>query len=221
MEAEFWHERWRNEEIGFHQAEHSAWLVEHWPSLGLAPGDRVLVPLCGKSLDMRWLDEQGFEVRGVELSPVAVRAYFEEARTSPEVAQRGPLSFYRAGRTGIFCGDFFDLRAADLGTVRGVFDRGALVALPPEMRPQYVEHMLGLLADSAAILLITQEYDQERVSGPPFAVHPEDVSRLFGEGERCRIELLATVETDGVPPPFSAAGVTRMRESVYRISKLS
>lgn len=75
MNEAFWHERWARNEIGFHLGEVNPYLLRHWPSLALPNGARVLVPLCGKSLDMAWLVEQGFTVVGVELSEKAVRAF--------------------------------------------------------------------------------------------------------------------------------------------------
>ena len=38
----------------------------------------VFVPLCGKSLDMVWLLEQGFSVTGCEISELAVQQFFTE-----------------------------------------------------------------------------------------------------------------------------------------------
>ena len=68
-----WIERWREGRTGWHEVDGSALLRRHWPRL--VRGSRVLVPLCGKSVDMLWLASQGLEVTGVELSEIAARAF--------------------------------------------------------------------------------------------------------------------------------------------------
>ena len=72
MEEAFWQARWAQGQIGFHLQEVNPYLQQHWPSLSIAPGSQVLVPLCGKSLDMAWLAGQGLRVLGVELADRAV-----------------------------------------------------------------------------------------------------------------------------------------------------
>ncbi|MCZ6887090.1 MAG: thiopurine S-methyltransferase [Gammaproteobacteria bacterium] len=218
MHAKFWLERWRNNKTGFHQQRYNTWLLEYWPKLELRQGARVFVPLCGKSLDMRWLAEQGFDVRGIELSQVAVEAFFHEMGQAFEVEQRRNFKFYSGQSAAIFCGDFFDLTAGDLTGTQALFDRGALVALPADMRARYVDHMLRVVPDRTTLLVVTIEYDQNLVSGPPFAVHSEEVQRLFGA--RCEIERVDGASTDEVPPHFQAQGTERFSETVYRIVKI-
>jgi thiopurine S-methyltransferase len=75
MEADFWHERWRLGQIGFHQPDHHPALDRWWARLGIPPRGRVLVPLCGRSLDMVWLARHGHPVLGVELSPIAAAGF--------------------------------------------------------------------------------------------------------------------------------------------------
>lgn len=60
METSFWHRRWLNNEIGFHQSEVNPFLLEHFSALQLPPGRRVFVPLCGKTLDIGRLLSQGY-----------------------------------------------------------------------------------------------------------------------------------------------------------------
>ena len=78
MDTDFWLERWQNNQTGFHQDEINSYLTRYWSGLGLTQGSRVLVPLCGKSLDMLWLAEQGHSVVGIELSRLAIEAFFHE-----------------------------------------------------------------------------------------------------------------------------------------------
>lgn len=219
MERGFWLERWRRKEIGFHQGEHNPLLTSHWSALGVGPRTRVFVPLCGKSLDMRWLAGQGHAVIGIEFSHIAAEAFFEEGGEMYEVSERGPFTAYEGPRVHILCGDFFDLTAAELKDTTAVYDRGALVAMTPESRNRYVDHLLRVIPEGARILLITLEYDQMLVSGPPFSVHPEEVELLYGE--RCALEQLATRITERVPPHFQEQGVRRASEAIYRIEKES
>jgi thiopurine S-methyltransferase len=131
MEEEFWLERWDRGQIGFHQREVNPDLRRSWPDLGLAPGDPVFVPLCGKSRDMGWLRSQGHPVLGVELSPRAVSDFFSESGLEPEWRRHRKLRVAEAGGVRIHQGDFFDLTAEDLAGVGAVYDRAALIALPP------------------------------------------------------------------------------------------
>ena len=217
MRAKFWLERWQKNEIGFHQAEHNKLLLDFWPRLGLDPGDPVFVPLCGKSLDMRWLEAAGHPVVGVELARIAVETFFAEGGEEPNRSVVDRFGCYAGCGTTIYQGDFFDLTAPLLEGVKGIFDRGALVALPPDMRFRYVDHLLRIVPDGVKLMLLTFEYDQEVLPGPPHAVMPEEIEDLYGQ--RCSVELLESIVTSGLPPRFAASGVRQAVESVYVITK--
>lgn len=184
MEPSFWHARWNSGRIGFHNEKHHPLLTAHWPALDVPRGSRVLVPLAGKSLDMWWLAVQGLEVVGVELSEVAARDFFAERNISPDVSQASADSptVYRGGVT-IVVADLFDLTAEAVGKIDAVYDRAALIALPPEMRRRYVPH-LQRLAPQAPTLLVTVEYDQSLRGGPPFSVDHDEVRELYPQVER-------------------------------------
>ena len=218
MRAKFWLDLWHKDEIAFHRAEHNKLLLEFWRHLNLPPGAPVFVPMCGKSLDMRWLQDNRHPVVGVELAQVAIEAFFAEAGEVPE--QEGIDRFLRfsCGDISIYHGDFFDLTSPLLSDVMGLFDRGALVALPEDMRFRYVDHLLRIIPDGTRILLIAFEYDQDLVPGPPHAVLPEEVEQLYGG--RCDIELLESVVTSALPGRFVECGVPHAAESVYLITKL-
>lgn len=178
MKASFWHQRWQAGEIGFHQSAVNPLLAAHIGHLGLEQGARIFLPLCGKTHDIAWLLEQGYSVAGAELSELAVKALFESLALSAEVSRHGALLCYRAEGLDIFVGDIFDLGADTLGPVDGVYDRAALVALPEDMRSRYTAHLLGI-AVAAPQLLITYEYDQQAMSGPPFSVMEAEVRRHY------------------------------------------
>lgn len=217
MERQFWLERWANQEIGFHQPNVNPWLEQHWPALELPAGSSVFVPLCGKSLDMAWLAERGHRVIGVELAESAVRAFYEEAGQGVHVQRLRHLQCFTGGAVTIYCGDFMDLTALHLTGVAAVYDRAALIALPPRMRGHYADHLLRIIPDGCRILLLTLEYDQKRVPGPPHSVAESEVQALFGG--RCRVERVCTVEATQLPPKFAAAGIDQAREVLYRLVK--
>lgn len=178
MHHDFWHQRWQNQQIGFHQGEVNPFLLAHFQALGLQVGMRVFVPLCGKSLDMHWLLAQGFQVVGAELSQLAVDALFAELGLTPEITQSGALRHYRTRQIEIFQGDFFALTQNQLGTVNAIYDRAALIALPDEMRKQYCQHLMTI-TQTAPQLLISFHYDQSLVPGPPFSVSKAEVSAHY------------------------------------------
>ncbi|HEY6598581.1 MAG TPA: thiopurine S-methyltransferase [Pseudomonadales bacterium] len=217
MNREFWLDRWRLNQIGFHQAQFNARLLQHWRSVEVPTGASVFVPLCGKSRDMLWLAEQGHPVIGNELAPAAVDAFFAETGLPHTQRRHGAFTFYESAKIDIYCGDFFELTPLELTGVDAVYDRGALVALPPEMRARYADHLVSILPPHAEILLLTLEYDQALVSGPPFSISETEVDALFGS--RCSIDVLEATVSDRVPPHFEANGIKEAGESVYRIMK--
>lgn len=168
MDPSFWHHRWQENRIGFHQNQINFHLERFWPQLNVPSGERVFVPLCGKSLDMLWLASQGYRVFGVELSPIAVSDFFRENGLTPKVEKSGAFERYRYGEIEILCGDFFNLETSHLKDVRGVYDRASLIALPSEMRFEYAGHLRRILPGRPPILLITLDYPKEARQGPPF-----------------------------------------------------
>lgn len=193
MEAQFWLNRWAENQIGWHQQEYNPFLVKHFDKLKLAAGDRVLVPLCGKTKDIHWLLEAGYAVVGAELSADAVEQLFDELGLQPEKRAVGTLTCYAAGKLEVFVGDFFDLTAEQLGGIQGVYDRAALVALSPELRLRYSAH-LTVLTGAAPQLVIVFEYDQSVLPGPPFAIPAPELGRHYED--RYHLVLLDQMALD-------------------------
>lgn len=215
MGPEFWHSRWAAGQIGFHQAEVNPYLQQFWSILGIATGARVLVPLCGKSVDMTWLSGQGLYVVGVELSEAAAQAYFNERGIQPKIEQRGAFRVYADDHCEIWCGDFFDLAAADIGACSALYDRAALIALPEDMRGRYVEQLARLLAPGCRGLLVTLDYQQSEIDGPPFAVAQQEVRQLLGRD--WQVELIASLDVLQENAKFVQRGASRLDEQVYRL----
>lgn len=186
MNPEFWHKRWADNQIGFHEAEVNPLLVGHLDALALPQRARVFLPLCGKTLDIDWLLSRGYRVAGAELSSLAVAQMFDRLGIVASVDRQDGFERHHAAGLDIFIGDIFDLADVALGAVDAVYDRAALVALPPGMRRRYVQHLRSI-SRSAPQLLITLDYDQTVMDGPPFSVpaaevrahHPGCVPRLL------------------------------------------
>jgi len=217
MTPEFWIERWHRGEIGWHSDEINRHLAEHWSRLDVAAGGRVLVPLCGKSLDMLWLAGRGHRVLGVEISAIATDAFFSDNGLLPEVSDEPPFRRYRVDEIELLVGDFFDLQSAQLMDVAAVYDRAALIALPPPMRERYVRHLAALLPAGVQSLLITLEYDQTRMAGPPFAVNGAEVQSLFVP--TFEVEAMASCDVLAESPNFARRGLDWIEENVYRLRR--
>jgi thiopurine S-methyltransferase len=216
MKKEFWLERWERAEIGFHQGEVNPYLLKHWHALHAAQGGEVFVPLCGKSLDMVWLRELGHTVLGVELSAIAVQDFFKENGLTPAHSNITKFERCEADDIRILCGDFFDLSKEDMAQVRAVYDRASLVALPPEMRERYARHLVDILPAGSQVLLVTFDYPQEEMPGPPFAVSEAEVRALYDR--YADIRLLEQADILEREPRFKARGVTRMQESIFLLA---
>lgn len=217
MQPEFWLERWREGSTHFHQNRVTPLLQKYWPTLDLPAGSRVLVPLCGKTLDMVWLAEAGHQVLGVELAELAVTQFFDEQGLSPVTHTTAAGRHYVAGSIEIICGDIFDLDAALLSSCSGVFDRAALVALPESMRQRYVEHVYGQLPVDYRGVLITLDYDQTQMEGPPFSVRDSEVQALFGPHSTAQI--LSRRSMLDKEPKFAERGLTQLDTVVYDLQK--
>ncbi len=194
MEASFWHQRWADNQIAFHMSEANPMLVAHFVSLGLQPGKRVFIPLCGKTLDIAWFLAKGFRVAGAELSELAIQQLFEELGVEPEITRVGNLRHYHAENIDIYVGDIFELTGATLGPVDAIYDRAALVALPDDMRKRYTAHLMSI-AGKAPQLLISFEYDQSLMSGPPFSVGNDEVRQHYDD--HYALTLLASQDIPG------------------------
>ncbi|WP_242193786.1 MULTISPECIES: thiopurine S-methyltransferase [unclassified Pseudomonas] len=217
MEPKFWQERWARNQIGFHLPEVNPYLLRHWPKLALAEGAKVLVPLCGKSLDLMWLASLGYRVLGVELSEQAVEAFFSEQGLMPKISQHGVFKVYQADQIEVWCGDFFALDAEALADCSALYDRAALIALPPLMRAQYAEHLNALLRPGCQGLLITLDYDQTQKAGPPFAVTDDEVKVLLGS--HWAVQVVEEQDILGESWKFVQDGVTRLEERVYQLTR--
>lgn len=183
MEPNFWHERWKNNEIGFHEPSENPLLVKFIRQLNLTSGSHILLPLCGKTHDLSWLALQGFQATGVELSQKAAEAFFDEHELNYTSNNLESHVLYQAPGINLFVGDFFTFstKLLDLvGSIDAIYDRAALVALPPAMRSRYTAHLIDI-THCAPQLLICYEYDQSLMNGPPFSIGDMELNQHYSK----------------------------------------
>jgi len=217
MDPEFWHERWSKGEIGFHQHDFNAHMQAFIERLSLKPGQHIFVPLCGKSLDLVWLLRHGYRVSGVEINRQAVQDFFAENRIEPQIREIPGGEVFEAESLAIYRADLFATDFPGMPTIDAVYDRAALVALPPGMRKAYSERMLGLIAPGVRTLLVTLDYPQLEMRGPPFSVPLDEINVLYGE--TCRLELLHSEDCLEREPRFRKKGLTRLTEHVLLLER--
>ena len=222
MEKEFWLERWSQGETPFHQEHVNPYLGYYYGELGPPPEKRaayrVFVPLCGKSVDLYWLQQSGYDVIGVEFSEVAVKQFFAEQQLAYSTHRRKQGVSYSAERLEILQADFFELQADDIGDITDIFDRASLIAYPAEMRRDYVNKITGLQKAGTRTLLITLTYPEHEMKGPPFSVDDDEVIRLYSEN--FKIDKLAAKNIIEDEPRFKQRGLTSLTETAYKLTKI-
>lgn len=211
-----WLKFWRDQRTDFHQSVVNPLLSKFWSSLELAHGSRVFVPLCGKSLDMIWLAQQGHEVIGVELSPVAVEDFFRENGLQPIQHRMGQFNLWSAGKLNILCGDYFALTRTDIGIFDTVYDRAALTALPENIRGFYVTQLRRIVPNTAKVFLLTIEDAAENATMKQANDVDEEIKTLYSAGFDIDLAYVESVfELDAESPDRPSR---RAEYKVYRLS---
>ncbi|KTD21243.1 thiopurine S-methyltransferase [Legionella londiniensis] len=217
MHEEYWQQRWQFNEIGFNQSQPNVLMQRYFPELDLNTGNRVFVPLCGKSIDMTWLACQGYKVVGVELNEQACKAFFNENKIRFKRTEMADFTVYQSDEITLFSGDFFKLNKNLLDKVDAVYDRAALIALPELLRSRYSEHMAKLLEPETKMLLITTSYNQNEMQGPPFSVDEMEIDELFKTN--FDITQIYNKAIKAIPEHLSAKGLKHAIEQVYFLVK--
>ncbi len=212
-----WIQRWKEGKIGWHRQQPNSKLIEFIGCFQLDKGAQVFVPLCGKSVDMLYLLNQGYRVIGVEISILAVEQFFKDNQLQYTIDCIGKFRVYSAERIQIYCGDYFALKPEYLTSVVGVYDRAALIALPSELREKYVAHLYAIISQNCRLLLLTLNYPQLQISGPPFAVNQEEVRSLYEKGFDCQqLQCFDDLENE---PKFQRANVDFIEKATYCLRK--
>lgn len=218
MDKEYWLERWGSKSIGFNQAYPNALMQRYFDQLDLSLNATVLVPLCGKSIDMIWLASEGYNVVGVELSESACNDFFVENNLDYIREDAGDFSQFKSDNITLYAGDFFKLNKQLIANIDAVYDRAALIALPLEMRKRYCTFLFQLLPKQAQVLLLTTVYEQSQMLGPPFSVDDNEVHWLYGT--YFDIDLLYQKDIRDIPAHLQAKGLIKAVEHVYHLSNL-
>ena len=161
MSNKIWKDKWKRNDIAFHQSTSNHLLKKYISQLNISAGADILVPLCGKSLDMNILANLGYNVIGIELSNIAIKAYFEALNVKPTREKYKRFITWKYKNTEIWCGDIFDLTKKEIGHIGVLYDNTSLTAFSPDIRPQYVQHFHDMLSEKNQILLITTETPDE------------------------------------------------------------
>lgn len=219
MENEFWRGCWQDNRIFFHQNQVQPYLKKYWKLLNLAEGEQCFVPLCGKTLDMLFLAEQGLSILGVELSPIAIQDFFLENHLEVQQRQQGKFTLNTNPDHSIqlLCGDFFDLSWHEIKDIKAIYDRAALVALPPEIRKRYSECLIDFLPIHSHMLLVSFEYDQSQMKGPPFSVTETEIRELFTNA--FKMEMLEEADIIAKAVQFQEKGLKRFEEKIYLLTR--
>ncbi len=225
MHASFWHQRWQEQRIGFHQNKINPYLSKYWPKLNITENSRVFVPLCGKSLDLCYFPQQGLKVLGNELSTLAVQDFYTEQQLiasktvicdENSATGQTQMSLWQSKDIDLLCADFFTLKKEQLTDIKAVYDRAALVALPSEMRRKYVQKMLEILPDKISMLLLTLDYNENEKQGPPFSVTQEEVYELYEPYFNIELLELSAIEPQQRSP--RSQNMSYFNERVFYLS---
>ncbi len=214
MDTNFWKARWKKGQTGFHLNKVHPQLQRYFSQcFTVAP---VFIPLCGKALDICFLNkEMGCPVVGVEVAEQALAELGEEQRIEFNKTYQNNFSLYHSADLKLYCGDFFDMSRDQVANVHQVYDRAALIALPEAMRKRYVEHLLSIVPRPISLMLITLEYPQEKMTGPPFSVEQNEVLKLFSSASKVeRLHYKSIIDKE---PRFMSKGLSDLYECVYHI----
>ena len=217
MEPSFWHKKWQFQQIGFHQSQVNSFLVKYWPGFGFAENSKVFVPLCGKSLDMFYLAEQSHNVMGCELNSLAVEQFFTDNKLDYHVDNIDEHELFVTEQVSLYQGDIFTLPHQITESIAGFYDRAALIAWPEVMRQQYVKTLAKLIRANVSGLLITLDYPQDTLNGPPFAVSPDWIDTYLTP--YFIVELLECVDVLADNPRFVNKQVPWLNEAAYKLTR--
>lgn len=209
-----WQEKWDQGQIGFHQENFNSDLVTYMDRV-ISESDElvnVFVPLCGKTRDMLWLSEKFIKVFGVELSHLAMEQFEAENNRNFKKSSIDSFTTYSDDKYTLYQGDFFKLDKSHLPHVTHIYDRASMIALPKKIRKSYSKHLTEVIK-APHIFLITIDYDQDKVHGPPYSVPQDEVRSYYGQSYLIEV-MSEVVISEGVPPRFAEEGAT-IKKTVY------
>ena len=144
----------------------------------VAISGRVLVPLCGATIDLKWLAdfEDVTEVVGIEISQTGCEMFFKDHDLKPTLSEDGTI--YKAGKITMHKIDM--LLFEDQEKFDFIFDRASLIALEHCYREKYCDIMKKVLKDDGDYVLMGMLYSRDGpFPGPPRIIHDAEVKSLF------------------------------------------
>ncbi len=213
MHPDEWRDRWKQNRIGFHEPTVNPYLCRYLPEFNLNQGDTIFLPLCGKAHDIAWLAQQGFQVVGIELSEIAIVSFFSEHDLTYQQSESKRFILRKSGNISLIQGDYFDLQRQDLSACKMVYDRASLIAIDAANRGRYCTHMLSIIPQTTDQLLITLDYDQAQMKGPPYAVSTAEVGQHYNSDYS--INRLEQNDVLDERPRWRDQGLTRLTETVF------
>ena len=175
----FWLDKWSSNAIGFHENFIHPLLKQYWSSINSVPHSNVLVPLCGKSKDLLYLRDQGHNVFGIEISEIAIVAFFAENKIAYEKTQHPNHDIFRGEGLTVYRSDIFNFPKKILPKVDVIYDRASLIALSGKQRQNYSDWLTTSTQSGCKSLLITLEYDEEKLSPPPYLLDRMELAALY------------------------------------------
>ena len=165
---------------------------------------------------MIWLVNQGYNVVGVELCPIACEAFYKKNNIPVSVTKMDHFTVYKSDKITLYAGDFFKLSKEILGGIDAVYDRAALIALPAELCQRYAGYLFKLIDLDTVIFLITIAYNQNEMNGPPFSVDEKEVTALYSG--RFNIKQVYNKLVQAIPAHLQTKGLVQANEQVYYLS---
>jgi len=215
MQINDWNERWEKNQIGFHEHQPNLYLTSYLERFNVPKKATVFVPLCGKSNDLFWLAQQGYQVVGIECSAIAVEDFFKQHQLEPNIQSIEHFKVYRCDNITIYLGDFFKLDQTHLERCDLIYDRASMVAFPERQRDQYVAHLSTWLSASTPLFLITLSYDQNVMAGPPFSVQNHEVERHYQHKDIQQIHQKDVIDEG---PRWRKVGLNSLIETAFKIN---
>ena len=213
MDYEFWDNCWGRPTQPFHLIQPHHFLTQYF-STYFADQERVLLPLCGKTQDLNYLAQQGITAVGVEFNPIAVESFFESSQLKPRIEHFDHGKCYQADHTELWLADFFELKQQDLGLFNRIFDRASLVALPEALRAAYAKHLVRLVKPGGKVLLVTMDYDETEMSGPPFLVSKLEIEALYPQSKVKELDRFSILDSH---PRWQELELSHLDEVLYEI----
>jgi len=216
---ELWYNIWKKDKVGFHKQTVNTYLLKYHKQLGDLTTKRVLVPLCGKDIDMMWFLNQGSHVIGVELSPIAVNAFFSENKLTYHKRKifMPPFTIYQHHLLKLYCGDFFNLQRKNIRHIDVVYDKAALVALPKTKRIDYANKLATLMPIGCQMLLMAVEFKSHITDSPPYSITNKEIHFLFKK--KFNIKLLLHKKNIPMPPHLKNRRITNTHRRVYLLTR--